>query len=143
MKVKLIPFLVLLLTAVFILQLFLLSTPQTVTALPPRPTPTAVPPLSPIAPGAQIELHLSGSIGEEIWTVVQWQDAQNAWHDIPGWQGELDTGSSKTWWVGQELLGSGPFRWGVVAGDDTAVYSQPFTMPTALNEKLIVTIHLE
>ncbi|MCA9917898.1 MAG: hypothetical protein KC445_08105 [Anaerolineales bacterium] len=141
MKVKLLPFLTLVFTAVFTAQLFLLSTPAPVTALPPRPTPTAVP--APPLPGAQIRLQLAGEMSANNWTIVQWQDAAGSWHDVSGWQGELEADGSKTWWVGQELLGSGPFRWLVLLDGTAVAHSDVFELPTQPGTTLPILIELE
>lgn len=137
MKLKLVPFLIVLLTAVFMAQLILLSQPAQVTALPPRPTPTAV---APQALGAKISLHVTGDIAPNNWTKIQWQDADAKWHDVTGWQGELEADGTKTWWVGEELLGSGPFRWLILEDGDITALSDTFYMPTTLNETLIIEV---
>lgn len=141
MKVKLIPFLMLVLTAVLTAQLFLLSTPAPVTALPPRPTATAVP--ASAAPGAKITLHTTGTISPDNWTVVQWQDAQGEWHDVTGWQGELEADHTKTWWVGEENLGRGPFRWLVMNEAALAGSSEAFYLPTGNWQELVVVVTVE
>lgn len=142
MKSKLIyPFLFAL-TAVFVLQFFIVGSPTVVTALPPRPTATAVPAQNPKIKGAQIILQIEGELSSEIWTIVQWQDAQNAWHDVSGWQGTLDADNQKTWWVGEEHLGAGPFRW-MVHGDNFTELSDDFFLPDHASEKLVVIVTLE
>lgn len=141
MKIKLVPFLIILLTAVFVTQLFLLSTPAPVTALPPRPTATAVSP--PAAPGAKISLLVAGEIAANNWTKVQWQDGEGQWHDVTGWQGELELDDTKTWWVGADLLGDGPFRWIVLVDGDPIGQSDPFHLPTTPYETLEIVIALE
>lgn len=138
MKLKVVPFLIVLLTAVITAQLFLLSQPAPVTALPPRPTATAVP--APQAPGAKISLLVEGEIAADNWTKVQWQDADEVWHDVTGWQGELEADGTKTWWVGEELLGSGPFRWIVLANNKAVGLSNPFNLPTTPYETLEIKI---
>lgn len=129
MKLKLAPFLIFLLTAVCAAQLFLLSTPGPVTALPPRPTATAVPAPKPQIPGAQIALQLEGEVPNGIWTVVQWQDAQDSWHDVTGWQGTPDENHTVVWWVGAENLGTGPFRWLILQDDEILGTSESFNLP--------------
>lgn len=141
MKVKLIPFLMLVLTAVLTAQLFLLSTPAPVTALPPRPTATAVPP--PVVPGVNLHLHVDGAVPTNNWTIVQWQDAAGQWHTVAGWQGELEADGTKTWWAGEELLGSGPFRWLVLADDVIIGQSSAFVLPTQPGSALQILIALD
>lgn len=145
MKLKVVPFLIVLVTAVLTAQLFLLSTPAAVTALPPRPTATAVP--VPQTPGAQISLHVVGEIAAEIaadnWTIVQWQDADEQWHDVTGWQGELEPDGSKTWWVGTELLGRGPFRWQLLVDGRVIGQSEAFALPERPYDTLQIVVTVE
>ena len=141
MKLKLVPFLMILLTAVCAAQLFLLSTPSPVTALPPRPTATAVPTPALQVPGAQIVLQFEGDINNNVWTIVQWQDAQSDWHDVTGWQGTLDTNNTKTWWVGEEELGTGPFCWLVVDENEVVRTSDPFNLPALPFETLTILVN--
>ena len=111
------------------LTMALLATlPQPAHALPPRPT---VPPTieeNPSSIGAQIQLKAQfpedwpwqTTHWQDLWTQVQWQDTNGAWHDVVGWQGTLDkveigkdetVMGFKTWWLGPENLGDGPMRW--------------------------------
>jgi hypothetical protein len=123
-------------------------------ALPTRPTrwPTATPTATPPAPalfkpqvGAYIELHVHfAHVPREVWTRVQWQDYFGAWHDVDGWQGTLDAGHQKLWWVADEDLGTGPFRWVVYqeqAGPSLAA-SEPFYLPDVSGKKVIVDVTL-
>jgi hypothetical protein len=63
--------------------------------------------------------------------VVQWQDGRGGWHDVEGWQGELDEGQQKVWWVLEKDFGTGPFRWVVLARKAGPVWktSAAFTLP--------------
>ena len=140
MKPKLVPLLILLLTAVFVAQLFLFSTPGPVAALPPRPTATAVPASASQVSGAQIVLQIESDINNEVWTIVQWQDAQGDWHDVTGWQGTLDANNTKTWWVGEKDFGTGPFRWLVVEENEIVGTSDPFNLPALPFETLTIMI---
>jgi hypothetical protein len=65
------------------------------------------------------------------WTVVQWQDALGGWHDVEGWQGDLDEGQQKVWWVLEKDFGTGPFRWVVLARRGGPIWklSAAFTLP--------------
>lgn len=138
--------------------------PQPAQALPPRPT---VPPTpgedgeSSAAAGAQIQLQAQFPASwpwqtthwQDLWTVVQWQDAHGAWHVVEGWQGTLDevdidtdgtvTGY-KTWWVGEEILGQGPLRWQVYGGSGGQLLatSEPFHLPSANKTTLQIGIML-
>ena len=77
-----------------------------------------------------IELHVSGAT-EGVWTAVQWQDSQGAWHNVENWQGPPDGGGKIRWWVAEKDFGSGPFRWAVLAGPDGGALaaSEPFHLP--------------
>jgi hypothetical protein len=101
---------------------------------PPRPSlaPTAAPP----AVGA-IRLEAAGAPAT-AWTVVQWQDGRGGWHDVEGWQGDLDEGQAKVWWVLEKDFGTGPFRWVVLTrkGGGTWKTSEAFTLPDG--SKLVV-----
>jgi hypothetical protein len=77
---------------------------------------------------------------QDLWTVVQWQDAWGDWHDVEGWQGNLEQVSvnesgqvvgEKTWWVARHDLGTGPFRWLIYQGKESRLLaaSEPFYLP--------------
>jgi len=123
-------------------------------ALPTRPTrsPTVTPTATPWAPapfkpqvGATIELHVhSAQVPTQAWTIVQWQDYSGAWHNVDGWQGTLDAGHQKLWWVADKDLGTGPFRWVVYqdqAGPSLAV-SELFHLPDLSGMKVRVDVTL-
>lgn len=145
------------------MALILLSTlPQPAQALPPRPTvPPDITEEKPSPTGAQIQLKAQFPKDwpwqtvhwQDPWTVVQWQDANGGWHDVEGWQGTLDTvkiGKDgtvvgyKTWWLGYEILGQGPFRWQVLGSQDgqLLVTSDPFNLPTTSKATLEVNVML-
>lgn len=125
--------------------------------LPPRPTP-ATPSSTPTKPqepaGAWIELrvYMAGGEpvlpGQELWTTVQWQDAQGMWHDVKGWRGTLDriagNAGLKVWWVAQKDFGTGPFRWIVQHGQAGAhlAGSKPFTLPDVVRATLTIEVLL-
>jgi len=133
--------------------------------LPPRPTarpiPTPTPgagpvPGSPSSSGGLVTLSVQADtdmvreIGHwrSIWTVVQWQDGLRNWHDVDGWQGDLDAfdGSVgwKTWWVAKEDLGTGPFRWALYHGHggELLTYSEPFYLPSRSGQVVVVDASL-
>ena len=96
--------------------------------------------------GAHIELWVRpqpNAVG--LWSVVQWQDDTDHWHDVDNWQGTLGSGGNKRWWVAQKDFKSGPFRWVVRQGPGGPVVgsSEPFLLPGAGNEVLQVTVSLE
>jgi hypothetical protein len=116
--------------------------------LPPRETPIPSQPSDdddrddePI--GAHIVLHVP-SAPAGVWTIVQWQDTAGGWHDIDGWQGTLDEGDQKMWWLAPDLFGKGPFRWLVYQGERGKLLatSDPFYLPGAEGEKLRVEVSL-
>jgi hypothetical protein len=90
---------------------------------------------------------------QDLWTVVEWQGPEGKWHVVEGWQGNLDrvsTGDSgeivgeKTWWVYEQNLGQGPFRWRVYAsqGGKLIASSDIFDLPGASNQSIIVEVLL-
>lgn len=108
--------------------------------LPPRATPTPVSAASaarsdddkddkPI--GAYLGLNMPGA-PDGVWTVVQWQDSTDGWHDVEGWRGTLDRGQ-KIWWVAQRDFGTGPFRWVIYEGEGGRLLatSESFYLPAA------------
>ena len=145
------------------MALILLATlPQPAQALPPRPTvPSDVTEEDPSKIGAQIQLKAQFPKDwpwqtvhwQDLWTVVQWQDANGEWHDVAGWQGTLDTikiGKDgtvvgyKTWWLGYENLGQGTFRWQVLESQDGQLHvtSDPFNLPATSKTTLEVNVML-
>ena len=99
--------------------------------------------LYPRLTGAFIELQAE-PLRPGLWTRMQWQDAEGGWHNIEGWQGSFNEEQRVSWWVGEEHLGEGPFRWLVYesqAGDLLAV-SQPFSLPSRGGEVLHVEVSL-
>lgn len=122
--------------------------------VPPKATsqPTIVPTLPSSDAGREkggtIELLAglpsSGTVRlREVFTVVQWQDGNGDWHDVEGWRGQPDNivgrTALKTWWVSEDDLGTGPFRWRVFwdvyvdVSPSTArvMDSSPFYLPDA------------
>jgi hypothetical protein len=140
------------------------------TTLTPYPTGqatpvyTVTPPPPPAASameGATIELRAvfpatwpwETSGWREVWTVLQWQDEKGRWHDVEGWRGELeeveiDTAGQavglRSWWVADEDLGTGPFRWTVYQsqGGKLLGMSEPFNLPETIGQKVVVVVSL-
>lgn len=126
--------------------------------LPPRPpTATPVPPLPKAAPtGALIVLELvfgddwpaRGLAWQDLWTAVEWQDEDGAWHAVEGWQGGPDKVAGnvgwKTWWLTNDLLGRGPFRWVVYErqGGAAMAISDPFNLPDTCGQTVPVEVSL-
>jgi hypothetical protein len=125
--------------------------------LPPRETPVpAQPPQDgdgnynePV--GAHIVLHVpSASVWilgspDTAWTLVQWQDSAGSWHDVDGWQGTLDHGDQKIWWLAPDLFGKGPFRWLVYRGADRdrlIATSDAFYLPDSPGAELQIQVTL-
>jgi len=137
------------------------AVPQARADLPPRPpTPTAE---STSGGGptvtASVELHAGfpadwpwTEVGwQAVWTVVEWQDPEGTWHAVDGWQGTLDevevedgvVVGRKTWWVGEEDLGAGPFRWVVRDRDEAVGMSEPFVLPVLRKGTTVVEVKLD
>ena len=115
--------------------------------LPPRETP--VPTRSPDgdrhdSPGGAHIVLRARSAPAGVWTVVQWQDSAGGWHDVDGWQGTLDAGDQKMWWLAPNLFGKGPFRWSVYRGDRARllVTSALFYLPDSAGEERQVEVSL-
>jgi len=128
--------------------LFLLLSPASAapTDLPPRPTPapTVAPELdSSPSYDASIQLRVA-SAPTGAWTIVQWQDAAGGWHNVEGWQGMLDEGGQKVWWVARGDMGKGPFRWALYErpGGQALAYSSPFNLPSVSGLTLQVAVSI-
>jgi hypothetical protein len=95
-------------------------------------------------PGAYIELQIQ-SAPTEAWTVVQWQDTNEGWHEVEGWQGALEADGSKRWWVAVKDFGKGPFRWVVLArqGGQPLATSVLFNLPDEAYEVVQVEVVLD
>jgi hypothetical protein len=81
----------------------------------------------------------------EVWTLVQWQDSGGNWHDVDGWQGTLDKGDQKTWWLAPDLFGKGPFRWLVYRdpeAEEPIAISEAFYLPDSPGTKLQIKVPL-
>ncbi len=129
--------------------------------LPPRPTPSPTPPPTPTpvasiaapAPSnALLRLRVFGGAAtpwSDLWTAMEWQDGEGAWHQVDGWLGALDSVESgvgyKTWSVPPSLFGQGPFRWLVYNDSEgsAVAISDPYDLPSFEGHLLIVDVHLE
>jgi hypothetical protein len=91
---------------------------------------------------------------QDMWTGVQWQDDQGVWHDVEGWQGELDfvdlgendeIVGKKSWWVSEADLGKGPFRWMVYHGKEgfPIATSESFLLPSSAGTTSLISISLQ
>lgn len=85
--------------------------------------------------GAYIELQVQPA-RKGLWTVVQWQDSTGGWRDVEGWQGSLEAGGYKRWWVAAKDFDTGPFRWVVYQrpGSQFLAAGVPFNLPHRANE---------
>ncbi len=136
--------------AVILLAGLCSSTPTAKAAPPPsRPTLTPTPNVvSGQSTGSYIELHVPTD-NISLWTVVQWQDLQGAWHDVETWRGSLDEINNhkgdKLWWVYPRDFGKGPFRWVAYdrPGGQVLAISQSFNLPRASNQRVIVEVTLK
>jgi len=116
-------------------------------APPPLPTMTPTPgPVPPVSLGA-IALRVKPT-DVKLWTVVQWQDGEGAWHTVEGWRAELDLVAKsegwKWWFFGSELFGRGPFRWLVYTpgGEKLLATSDSFMMPDSDGQTTVVHVFL-
>lgn len=99
-------------------------------------------PASPPAGGA-ITLY-AHPVQPELWTVVQWQDAQGGWHDVEGWQGPFNQENQVVWWVAPAGLGKGPFRWTVYQsqGGQLLAISDSFYLPDSADTAVRIELPL-
>ena len=127
------------------------GTPSVTAAPPPRPTLTPTPYSTPSTGnpfGSYIELRLPTD-NINLWTVVQWQDAQGGWHDVENWRGILDEinqhKGDKLWWVYPRDYGTGPFRWQVYQnpGGTLLATSYSFNLPGSDSQRVIVEVTLK
>ena len=123
--------------------------------LPPRPTFTPTPAATPVRPptatpsrpsllvGAHIVLYVQAPPAG-LWTIVQWQDALGGWHDVQGWQGTLDDGYQKLWWVAEGDFNTGPFRWALYESQGGALLdvSESFHLPGLKGETVTMEASL-
>ena len=121
-------------------------TVTTAAAVPPpapTPSPATAELLYPKLTGAFIELQAE-PLRPGLWTRIQWQDAASDWHDIEGWQGLFNPDQKVLWYVGEEHLGTGPFRWLVYESQGGALLasSAPFDLPARGGEVLHVKVSL-
>ncbi len=144
-------FIALTLSCVAALLASLWSSTPTAQAAPPPPRPTLTPTPNIVrgqSTGSYIELRVPTD-NINLWTVVQWQDPQGAWHDVETWRGILDEinqhKGDKLWWVYPRDFGTGPFRWLVYDRPNGQVLaaSRSFNLPGASNQHVIVEVTLK
>lgn len=85
---------------------------------------------------------------QDLWTVVQWQDAAGDWHDVEGWRGPLDEVAKgegrKVWGLSADLFGAGPFRWVVYESQQGEVLaiSESFDLPDSTGKASTITVEV-
>lgn len=117
------------------------------TPMPPRP-PTATPRAHPTATpvGAAIILQVQpASAATGLWSIVQWQGSDGAWHDVEGWRGAPDAAGHVRWWVAPYNSSRAEFRW--VIYPDTQhlaalAFSEVFSLPDEPAETVVRRIVL-
>jgi hypothetical protein len=159
-----------LVTAVALLPMT--AAPESSMALAPAPTWTSgpVPTKTPISkPGGpkpppaggfiQLEVRFpttwwrGGIPWQDLWTEVEWLHEKGYWLDVKGWQGGLNSVAAaddggvigrQTWWVSQEHLGKGPFRWRLYRkqGSWLMATSQSFYLPENVGETITIELEL-
>ena len=80
--------------------------------------------------GSMIVLKSASADGDD-WVTIEWLAGDGNWYEVNGWRGHISNGQIM-WWVGQENLGAGPFRWVVYADESAAerlAVSDPFNLP--------------
>lgn len=118
-----------------------------VSDLPERPTPN--PPTTTTADidGGQIILQVDTTASDtaDLWTVVQWKGINNTWHDVEGWQGNVNSSNQVIWWVDDSNLDTGPFRWRVYDSEtrtELLATSDSFNLPEKEGQQTTVTVVL-
>ncbi len=84
--------------------------------------------------GSMIILHSNASDGDD-WVVVEWLAGDGNWYQVDGWRGHISNGQLM-WWVANENLGQGPFRWVVYQNDSETELlktSDSFFLPDSQN----------
>ncbi len=123
--------------------------------LPPRPV-TPMPIATPIpfpvdgaltetnhtgqAPPNTASIELRGTPAQAgQFSIVQWQDPQNSWHDVEGWQAAVSATGGVRWDVYPRDFKTGPFRWAVYATRNGKLVwaSEAFHLPCCLGETVI------
>ena len=110
--------------------------------LPPRPLlPPAEDDDEPARPVVAPLILSTDPNRNDLWSVVQWQDAQGGWQDVTGWRGTVVKGRT-TWWVEEKDFNKGPFRWVIQAGEGGEVIatSAEFRMPREVRKALVVAV---
>ncbi|MCP4423987.1 MAG: hypothetical protein GY803_05815 [Chloroflexi bacterium] len=107
-------------------------------ALPPRPTPESE---KSGEKGAYIKLTIEAAPAG-LWTIVQWKDGLGDWHNVDGWQGTLDDGVTKQWWVAPDNFDTGPFRWTAYDGveGEFLAASEEFDLPARAKQFVLVDL---
>lgn len=116
--------------------------------LPPRPTavaatPEASPQPAPASQPSENVAHIQLLVANAragVYTVVQWEGPVGAWHDVEGWQHELDANNSVTWSVYPRDYNTGPFRWAVFdqRGGALITASEAFHLPANTGGLLVL-----
>lgn len=110
--------------------------------LPPRPPlPVADEEDEPTRPLVAPLILSTDPSRSDLWSIVQWQDAQGDWQAVTGWQGTVVNGRT-TWWVEEKDFNKGPFRWVIQAGEGGAVVatSAEFRLPGEARKALVVEV---
>ncbi len=116
--------------------------------LPTRPAVTE--PHSPNEPSTQVDERIGGHIklsfqtnNENYWTVVQWQGGTGRWYDVEGWRDQFRDDGMVRWWVADQDLNTGPFRWTLYQDEGGILWtSKPFFLPSQ-SETLELFVPLE
>ena len=104
----------------------------------------------PNANGSKIQLQLADGTAN-TWAGVQFFNERNGrWETVRGadgqaaWHGTADDMHKRpwvqTWWLGEERLGTGPYRWVIYSAPNgyARVYSEPFFLPEQTNRMLVM-----
>lgn len=132
----------------------ILDVPERPDGISPTATQTPIPPIvEEVIPGvvenednddgAVIVLDASAQPTNGLWTEIEWYAPQTGeWHSVEGWRGHFTDGKVQ-WWVGEDQLGQGPFRWAVYTQEsdgELVKISEEFNLPASKNKQTTVNL---
>ncbi len=88
---------------------------------------------------ASIVLISDGDV-DGLQTAVEWQDNNENWHVVEGWQSPFNRYKQVTWAVAAADYGKGPFRWVVSRSDMVIMRSSDFYLPLSGNESVVTHV---
>lgn len=110
--------------------------------LPDRPGLPARPKQIEQRRGGHIRLKITPEA--DVWTEVEWLDGAGEWHLVDGWRGFSSTKGEIQWFVTENDLGKGPFRWQIYLFEDGDFFgsSEPFFLPAKVGDVTITQVDI-